>query len=55
VPLPPLRGLSFLDRFLVIWIILAMATGIILGNTVSSVGPALQKGAFVDVSIPIGE
>lgn len=52
--LPPLKGLSFLDRFLVLWIILAMAIGIVLGNTVDSVGPALQKGEFVGVSIPIG-
>ncbi|ORY16654.1 sodium bile acid symporter family-domain-containing protein [Clohesyomyces aquaticus] len=51
--LPPLRGLSFLDRFLVVWIILAMAIGIILGNTVPSTGPALQRGEFVGVSIPI--
>ncbi|KAL1612615.1 arsenicals resistance [Paraconiothyrium brasiliense] len=51
--LPPLKGLSFLDRFLVIWIVLAMAIGIVLGNTVASVGPALQKGEFVGVSIPI--
>ena len=53
--LPPLRGLSFLDRFLVIWILLAMALGIILGNTVDSVGPALQKGQLVGVSVPIGK
>ncbi|KAF2713546.1 arsenical-resistance protein ACR3 [Pleomassaria siparia CBS 279.74] len=53
VIVPPLKGLSFLDRFLVIWIILAMAVGIILGNLVSSVGPALQKGELVGVSIPI--
>jgi ACR3 family arsenite transporter len=52
--LPPLKGLSFLDRFLVVWIILAMGIGIALGNTVDSVGPALQKGEFVGVSIPIG-
>jgi hypothetical protein len=52
---PPLRGLSFLDRFLVVWIILAMALGIVLGNTISSVGPALQKGEFIGVSIPIGK
>ncbi|CAN9314803.1 unnamed protein product [Alternaria sp. RS040] len=51
--LPPLKGLSFLDRFLVVWIILAMAIGIALGNTVDSVGPALQRGEFVGVSIPI--
>jgi arsenite transporter len=55
VDLPPLRGLSILDRFLVIWILLAMAIGIILGNTVPSTGPALQKGTFVGVSIPIGK
>jgi ACR3 family arsenite transporter len=52
--LPPLKGLSFLDRFLVVWIIVAMGVGIALGNTVDSVGPALQKGEFVGVSIPIG-
>jgi ACR3 family arsenite transporter len=52
--LPPLKGLSFLDRFLVLWILIAMGVGIALGNTVESVGPALQKGEFVGVSIPIG-
>lgn len=52
--IPPLKGLSLLDRFLVIWILLAMAIGIILGNTVPSTGPALQKGTFVGVSVPIG-
>ncbi|KAJ5020803.1 sodium bile acid symporter family-domain-containing protein [Bipolaris maydis] len=51
--LPPLKALSFLDRFLVVWIVLAMGIGIALGNTVDSVGPALQKGEFVGVSIPI--
>jgi hypothetical protein len=51
---PPLKGLSLLDRFLVLWIILAMAIGILLGNLVPSTGPALRKGEFVGVSIPIG-
>jgi ACR3 family arsenite transporter len=51
---PPLKGLSLLDRFLVVWIILAMAVGILLGNFVPSTGPALQRGEFVGVSIPIG-
>ncbi|KAI9714593.1 MAG: hypothetical protein M1812_006398 [Candelaria pacifica] len=50
---PPLGGLSFLDRFLVIWIILAMALGIVLGNLLPSTGPTLQKGQFVGVSVPI--
>lgn len=52
--IPPLRALSILDRFLVVWIILAMAIGILLGNFVPSTGPALQKGQFVGVSVPIG-
>ncbi|KAI1980695.1 arsenicals resistance [Ophidiomyces ophidiicola] len=46
------KGLSILDRFLAIWILLAMAIGIILGNF-SNASPALQKGTFVGVSIPI--
>jgi len=49
-----LRSLNFLDRFLAVWIFLAMLVGILLGNFVDDVGPALQKGTFVDVSIPIG-
>jgi len=48
------KGLNILDRFLAVWIFLAMATGIILGNFVPNTGPALQKGKFVGVSIPIG-
>lgn len=52
--LPPLKGLSFLDQFLVLWILVAMGVGIAIGNTVDNAGPALQKGEFVGVSIPIG-
>lgn len=48
------KSLGWLDRFLAIWIFLAMAIGIILGNFVENTGPALQKGKFVGVSIPIG-
>lgn len=47
--------LGLLDRFLAVWIFLAMAIGIILGNFVPSTGPALQRGKFVGVSVPIGE
>lgn len=56
-PLPQqsaFKGLGWLDRFLAVWIFLAMAIGIILGNFVENTGPALQKGKFVGVSIPIG-
>ncbi|KAL7792049.1 sodium bile acid symporter family domain-containing protein [Trichoderma ceciliae] len=46
-------SLGLLDRFLAVWIFLAMAVGIILGNFVPSMSPALAKGKFVGVSIPI--
>ncbi|KUM63068.1 hypothetical protein ACN42_g4011 [Penicillium freii] len=46
-------SLGLLDRFLAVWIFLAMAIGIILGNFVPSTGPALQRGKFVGVSVPI--
>jgi ACR3 family arsenite transporter len=49
------KGLGILDRFLAVWIFLAMAIGIILGNFVPNTAPALQKGTFVGVSVPIGE
>ncbi|THW66528.1 arsenical-resistance protein ACR3 [Aureobasidium pullulans] len=48
-----IKGLGWLDRFLAIWIILAMAIGILLGNFVPETGPALEKGKFVGVSVPI--
>ncbi|KAJ5678159.1 uncharacterized protein N7477_003792 [Penicillium maclennaniae] len=47
------KQLGILDRFLAVWIFLAMAIGIILGNFVPSTGPALQRGQFVGVSVPI--
>lgn len=58
---PPAKGLSsfrqlsFLDRFLAVWIFLAMALGIILGYFVPNIGRALQRGKFVGVSVPIGK
>lgn len=50
---PVVKGLGWLDRFLAAWILLAMIIGVVLGNFVESVGPALQKGKFADVSVPI--
>jgi|SRR3569833_188664 len=48
------RSLGWLDRFLAVWILLAMLVGVLLGNFVPDTGPALQKGKFVGVSVPIG-
>jgi ACR3 family arsenite transporter len=48
-----IKGLGWLDRFLAVWILLAMIIGILLGNFVEATGPALQKGKFIGVSIPI--
>ncbi|KIW24283.1 arsenical-resistance protein [Cladophialophora immunda] len=47
------KNLGILDQFLALWIFLAMLTGILLGNFVPGTGPALQRGEFVGVSIPI--
>ncbi|EXJ85460.1 arsenical-resistance protein [Capronia coronata CBS 617.96] len=47
------KSLGIIDRFLALWIFLAMLIGILLGNFVPSTGPALQRGEFVGVSIPI--
>ncbi|OLN81120.1 Arsenical-resistance protein Acr3-like protein 2 [Colletotrichum chlorophyti] len=52
-PAPIWKSLSLLDRFLAVWIFLAMLIGILIGNFVSNAGPALQKGKFVGVSAPI--
>jgi hypothetical protein len=49
------KALGWLDRFLALWIFLAMAIGVILGNFVPSTGPTLQKGKFVGASVPIGK
>ncbi|KAI1416854.1 arsenical-resistance protein ACR3 [Hypoxylon sp. FL1857] len=47
------KSLGWLDRFLALWILLAMVIGILLGNFVPGTADALQKGQFVGVSVPI--
>lgn len=47
------KSLGLLDRLLALWILLAMAAGILLGNFVPTTGPTLQKGSFAGVSVPI--
>ena len=48
------KALGWLDRFLAIWILLAIVVGILIGNFVPSAEEGLQKGKFVGVSIPVG-
>ncbi|MEV4066973.1 ACR3 family arsenite efflux transporter [Nonomuraea dietziae] len=48
-----MRGLSRLDRFLPVWIGLAMALGLLLGRTVPGLDDALDTVKIGQVSLPI--
>eukprot|EP00884_Botryococcus_braunii_P015178 jgi/Botrbrau1/23661/Bobra.55_2s0044.1 len=48
-----LKKLSWIDRFLYIWILLAMAAGILIGEFVRPVPQALNRVEIVTVSLPI--
>jgi ACR3 family arsenite transporter len=50
---PVAARLSFVDRFLAVWILLAMATGLGLGRLVPGLGDALAKVTVTGVSLPI--
>ncbi|MBO0896173.1 ACR3 family arsenite efflux transporter [Arthrobacter sp. zg-ZUI10] len=55
---PPQTGqvtarLSTLDRFLPVWILTAMVTGLLLGRLVPGIGPALDSVQVANVSLPI--
>lgn len=49
------KSLGLLDRFLAVWILLAMVVGVLLRNFVPKTATALEKGEFAGVSVPIGE
>lgn len=50
---PQLKRLAIVDQLLAVWIILAMAIGLIIGNF-SSAAEVLEQVKFVDVSLPLG-
>ena len=50
---PVLAQLSTLDRFLPVWIVAAMALGLLLGRSVPGLGTALEAVKVGDVSLPI--
>ncbi len=53
-PQVPVAGrLSTLDRFLPVWIGVAMVAGLVLGRVVPGIGPALDHVAVNGVSLPI--
>lgn len=47
------KQLSFLDRYLTVWIFVAMAIGVVLSITVPNVGEALEAMSIGTTSIPI--
>lgn len=49
----PLEKLSRLDRFLPLWILLAMAAGVALGRFIPGIAPALDRVKVSGVSLPI--
>jgi ACR3 family arsenite transporter len=50
---PVLARLSTLDRFLPLWIVLAMAAGLLLGRLIPGLDDALDAVRIGDVSLPI--
>ncbi|MEU9845898.1 ACR3 family arsenite efflux transporter [Streptomyces sp. NPDC047985] len=51
--MPVARRLSFLDRYLAVWILAAMAVGLGLGRVVPGLGDVLAGATVAGVSLPI--
>lgn len=52
-PVPVIGKLSRLDQFLPVWILLAMAAGLLLGRLIPGLGEALDAVSIGSVSLPI--
>ncbi len=52
-PLPMMRRLSFLDRYLTLWIFLAMAAGVALGNVFPGLKAGFDRMSVGATSMPI--
>lgn len=50
---PVLQEMSFLDRWLPVWILAAMAAGLLLGRLVPGLAEALDAFTVAGVSVPI--
>jgi ACR3 family arsenite transporter len=50
---PESRSLGFLDRFLTLWIFVAMASGVLLGKFVPGIGATLDRVSVGTTNIPI--
>lgn len=47
------KALGWLDRLLALWILLAIIIGILIGNYAPHASYYLNRGKFVDVSVPV--
>src|SRR5229473_462369 len=52
-PMPVLRRLNFFDRYLTLWIFLAIALGVALGNIFSGIRTAFDRVSVGTTSLPI--
>src|SRR5688572_2669128 len=50
---PPSTRLSFLDRYLTLWIFLAMASGVLLGHSVPQFNTAINAWNIGSISVPL--
>ena len=48
-----MKSISFLDRYLTVWIFIAMGGGILLGSLIPNIGPVLSSFSIGSVSAPI--